>query len=185
MKQMKRSPNLWKQTNLLFDSAKIYATSYVWWKFVAIIEGKVIFNDYRYSVTTSKHQCKVRSLMTQLGIKIDITMPVPKGLQCYSSLSEAILAAEEHLCDVISESELKREERNLKAKHRRNAKKLTDYLENSVCFRDYEIKQAKQFGSVNLIAVHQIVEPKSMEHDVQNALRSFHRDGFGKVVFYV
>lgn len=64
-------------------------------------------------------------------------------------------------------------------------RKLEDYLENSVHFRDYEIKPASEFGKYNKIAVHQVVDKESLERDVENALYNFHRDGFGNVVFYV
>lgn len=183
MKQLKRS-GIYKATNVTFDPATIDAYSYGWWRFVAVVEGKVIFNNYRYSNTTAKHQYKVRTLLAELGIKIDMELPLRKGID-YRPLAELILEAEEYLCDEILENEMKREERNLKAKHRRHAKRLEAYLENQCAFRDYEIKQARQFGKVNKIAVHQLVEIETLESDVQNALHNFHRDGFGTVVFYI
>ena len=81
MKHMKRS-NIYQCSNYncTFSPTKIEAFSYRWWKFVGVVEGKVIFNDYRYSNSTSKHQSKVRRLMADLGIKIDISMSVPQGL---------------------------------------------------------------------------------------------------------
>lgn len=186
MKLMKRS-GIYQASNykVTFDPSKIEARSYKWWSFVSKLDGKVVFNNYRYSVTTSKHQGKVRDLMRELGIKIDLFLSVPDGLQTCPDLGDAILKCEEHFCDAYLESELKREERNLKATHRRHAKKLEQYLENVVAFRDYEIKEVKQFGRVNMVAVHQIVDMKSLDQDVNNALHSFTRDGFGKVVFYV
>lgn len=183
MKLMKRA-NLYKASNVTFNPETFEAFSYVWWKFVAKVEGKVVFNNYRYSPTTGKHQYKVRRLLEQLGIKIDIEIPLPRGINS-TKLAELYVTAEEYLCEAFLNEELKREERNLVSRHKRNAKKLEEYLETQVHFRDYEIKQARQFGHINKVAVHQVVEPKSLERDVENALHNFHRDGFGSVVFYV
>jgi len=202
MKYMKRA-NIYQASNynVTFDPNKIEARSYRWWVFVAKVEGKIIFNNYRYSNSTSKHQSKVRSLLNELNIKIDVEMPVPKGLNgsnakgCYGvldlvkrndlTLADLIQEAEEYLCDKFLADQLKIQERNAKARQRRFEKKLEHYLENVVHFRDYDIESVERFGKINKVAVHQVVDMKSMESDVENALHSFHRDGFGSVVFYV
>ena len=200
MKLMKRS-NIYQSSNYncTFDPNKVEAFSYKWWKFVGVVEGKVIFNDYRYSKSTSKHQSKVRRLLQDLGIHIDISMPIPKGLpgsyrKTYSSaavtsedetLAGLILQAEEYLCAAYLLDQEKKQERYQRAKLRKMKLKLEDYLENSVHFRDYEIRDASLFGKYNKIAVHQIVDTDNMENDVENALHSFQRGGFGSVVFYV
>lgn len=200
MKFMKRA-NIYQASNynVTFDPNKIEARSYRWWVFVAKVEGKIVFNNYRYSNSTSKHQSKVRSLLNQLNIKIDIEMPLPNGLpgsyrrglgmdsaqvpDSDASLSSLIQTAEEYLCDKFLADQLKIQERNAKARQRRFEKRLEHYLENVVHFRDYEIKPRSQFGTYNKVAVHQVVE--DIEADVSNALHSFHRDGFGNIVFYV
>lgn len=120
MKYMKRT-GIYKAANVTFDPKKIQAHSYVWWKFVDVVEGKVIFNNYRYSVTTSKHQSKVRALMNDLGIKIDIEMPLPRGISD-NSLSFLIKWAEETLCDQFLEKEFKKQERYERAKFKRAEK---------------------------------------------------------------
>lgn len=121
MKQMKRTPGLYKPTNLTFDVNKLEAYSYVWWKFVGVIEGNLIFNNHRYSMTTAKHQFKVAQLMQSLGIKEELRLPVPRGLQCYDNLAEMILDAEEHLCGQYLEQELKKQERYERVKAKRQA----------------------------------------------------------------
>jgi hypothetical protein len=186
MKLMKRA-NIYQASNYncTFDPTTKKAVSYKWWTFVAEIEGKIVFNNFRYSVSTSKHQRKVRSLLAELGIKIDLELPLPKGIMPLDSLEELILTAEEHLCDVVGNEELKRQERNEKAALRRKSKKLESYLENDCAFRDYEIEPISRFGKINSVAVHQQVDMKDMERDVQNALYNFGRDGFGSIVFYV
>lgn len=207
MKLMKRS-NIYQASNynVTFDPNNIVARSYQWWVFVAKVDGKIIFNNYRYSVSTSKHQSKVRALLSDLGIKIDIEMPLPNGLpgsyrrglgmdsaqvpDSDASLSSLIQTAEEYICDQISRDEIKRQERNEKAAFRRKVKKLEDFLENEKAFRDYDIVDASLFGNQDAaiarkVAVHQVVDLNDIDRDVENALYNFHRDGFGSIVFYV
>jgi hypothetical protein len=128
--------------------------------------------------------------MRELGIKINLEMPLPRGIRHDQSLAEMILEAEETLCNEISKQEIKQQERNARAKQRRLEKKLEDYLENTVHFRDYDIVPRIKFANpnesiANKIGVHQVVNADSLERDVENALHNFHRDGFGSVVFYV
>lgn len=188
MKFMKRA-NIYQASNynVTFNPETVEAHSYKWWRFVFKVDGIVVFNNYRYSNSTSKHQSKVRSLMSQLGIQIDIHAPFPDGIKWTDSRESIIEQAEENLCNEFLSQELKRQERNERARFKRKAKKLEAYLDQ-VAFRDYDIIDAKYFGEPhctlsNIIAVHQVVE--DVERDVENALHSFSRDGFGSVVFYV
>jgi hypothetical protein len=175
---------MYKSHNVKFNPETMDAHSYSWWRFVARIDGKIIFNSYRYSVTTAKHQREVRAILNDLGIKIDLDLQLPNGINSYD-LAELIVTAEETLCDQFLNEELKRQERNAKAALRRKTKRLEDYLENSVAFRDYEIISRDLFGTNGSAGVHQVVDMSSMERDVENALHSFHRDSFAWVVFYV
>jgi hypothetical protein len=79
MKLMKRT-GIYKGSNVTFDPNTLKAHSYNWWLFVAKIGGKVVFNNYSYSVSTSKHQSKVRGIMSKLGINIDLFVEAPEGL---------------------------------------------------------------------------------------------------------
>lgn len=56
------------------------AHSYGWWRFVAVIKGKVVFNDYQYSMTTRCHQGLVEDLFKELGIKIDYVVNFRESL---------------------------------------------------------------------------------------------------------
>lgn len=128
--------------------------------------------------------------MSQLGVDIGMFVHLRSGLQSINSLSELYLAEEESQCDMFLAEELKRQERNAKASYRRKVRKLEDYLENSVAFRDYDIVDRSRFGKAEdtlatKVAVHQVVDNATLEKDVENALYNFHRDGFGRVVFYV
>lgn len=191
MKLMKRS-GIYQQSsyNCTFNPKTLDAHSYKWWRFVGMVEGKLVASTCRYSVTTQKHQRIVSRLMDQLGIKVDLYLPLPRGVRSDQSLAEMIIEAEEYLCDQYLESELKREDRNAKSKKRRHVKKLEEYLETQVNFRDYDIADREDFASsykpiATKIAVHQVVDMDSMERDVEDALYHFHRDGFGSIVFYV
>lgn len=189
MKFFKRL-KLYKAVNVTFNPETMDAYSYQWWRFVGVVEGKLIFNDFRYSVTTARHQRKVRSLMKSLGIKPDITMPLPRGIRHDQTLAELIQESEEYLCEELLEAELKREERNIKSRIKRLKAKLEDHLENVVAFRDYDIADRSKFANPNepiacKVAVHHCVDAETLERDVETALHSFHRDGFGSIVFYV
>tara|TARA_R100000773_G_C4191385_1_gene97176 strand:- start:347 stop:811 length:465 start_codon:yes stop_codon:yes gene_type:complete len=53
---------------------KLEAYSYAWWLFVVRYKGLVIFNNTNYSNSTNKHQSKVRDVLDDLNIKIDIEL---------------------------------------------------------------------------------------------------------------
>lgn len=76
---------LYKASNVTFSPATCEAYSYGWWRFVERIDGKLVFNRYRYSNSTCKHQLKVWRLLRQLGLVIDIELESPDGLQNLAS----------------------------------------------------------------------------------------------------
>ena len=98
MKHFKRA-NLLKSSTVTFDPSTTMAYSYGWWCFVKPINGLIVFNDYRYSPSTGKQQGKVRSLLDTLGIKVDLYVECPEGLQD-SNYLESITS---HYMDKISE----------------------------------------------------------------------------------
>lgn len=113
--------NIYKASNVEFNPETIQAYSYRWWKFVDKIKGKVVFNDFRYSVSTSKHQSKVRSLLHELGIEVDYYIEAPRGLQ---DLNEAII----HYSDLIRTLEWEIEKpRSQKAKNEERKALIKQY----------------------------------------------------------
>ena len=129
MKALKTKPNFFKAANVSFDAESIEARSYQWWIFVKKIKGRVIFNEYRYSVTTSKHQSKVKSLLNDLGIKIDEFVKTRKSLSDFNTLSD-IRRENLHTLKVLAQAaELKHIERKAKAKARRDAAKALKLAE--------------------------------------------------------
>lgn len=70
----------YEESNVWFDKETMTAKSYDHWVFVARIGGLVVFNEHRYSVSTSRHQRKVKKLLETLGIVIDLHVDSPKSL---------------------------------------------------------------------------------------------------------
>ena len=66
--------------SLTFNPIKMEAHSYSWWLFVAKIKRKIVFNNYRYSMSTTKQQMKIQNLLNQLDIKIDYYIEARRGL---------------------------------------------------------------------------------------------------------
>lgn len=89
MKQLKKS-GVYQASNVTFDPSQIEARSYKWWVFVKVIGGKVVFNEYPYSNTTRRHQAKVKTLMNDLGIKIDYVVSTRESLDHSQVLNIAI-----------------------------------------------------------------------------------------------
>lgn len=212
MKYFKRA-GIYKASNVSFDPKLIEARSYDWWVFVKVIKGKVVFNSFRYSNTTSRHQSKVRSLMRELGIKVDLEVSTRLSLNSHEAGRDILIGLYHNetfdsipVVEQVFSAKLKRKEideiyvqkeealctdylfRALKYQEVKAKKfkiKLENYLENEACFRDYHIYSAERFGAINSVAVHQVVDEDSMEGDVENALHNFHRDGFGQICFYI
>ena len=80
--------NRYSKANCYLDMDTLEARSYAWWAFVKKIQGKLVFNSYQYSVTTSKHQRQLRILLDHLNIKIDMIVNVRTGLQNINTLKE-------------------------------------------------------------------------------------------------
>jgi hypothetical protein len=83
MKKLK-TRNEWVSGECRFYGDEIKATSYRHWTFLTVVEGKIIFNDYNFSVTTRKHQRMVRELLDSLGYKIDIFVNMKESLSEHS-----------------------------------------------------------------------------------------------------
>ena len=124
MKQLKRTPNIWKANNLKLDTDKMEAYSYGWWGFLKKIEGKLVFNNHFYSVTTRKHQFEVRRRLLLLGIKIDVELPFEAGLhRAPETLKELYELAEIEACDDLLEKEYKKRESYLRRRDKLKAER--------------------------------------------------------------
>lgn len=65
----------------VFDMNTGKAYSYDWWLYFTTIDGIPVFNSYRYSPSTSKHQANMRLLLDELGVREYIDVECPNGLQ--------------------------------------------------------------------------------------------------------
>lgn len=68
-----------------FNPETFEAHSYGHWCYVKKIKGKVVFNGYNYSSTTTGHQWQMRTLLEELGIKIDLTVKMHSSLSNFKN----------------------------------------------------------------------------------------------------
>lgn len=129
MKNLIKKPNLYKATNVTFDASQIEAFSYAWWRFVKVIDGLVVFNEYRYSATTSKHQYKVKALMRDLGIEIDLFVKTKASLDL-QTIKE--LKIETSRIEVERENEIKENRRRAYLRRKEKMKSKVERVIESV-----------------------------------------------------
>lgn len=125
---------LFKTSNNYFDPIKFQAYSYDWWRYLEIRKGKVVFNNYCYSMQTSGHQQSTRRLLKELGIKIDIELPLPRGLQ--SLETDALPYLYGLIIDIEVEMSNKRAKKDL---NKYRAKKIKDLMK--------DVKNARVLGA--------------------------------------
>lgn len=113
---------IYKASNVQFNPKTLNATSYDWWTFVRQVDGKVLFNTYRYSPTTGRHQAKVRSLMNSLGISFE-EVAMRESLCRFENLEQVYAAHTANLENNARLKEARRVERNKRARERRRALK--------------------------------------------------------------
>lgn len=118
--------------NNKFDLENFEATSYKWWTYVSKIKGKVVFNSYPYSSTTSNHQRNMRSLLKQLGIKIDVEVSMRQSLSNF--WSDSLPSKYESLF-------------HLEIKLTRANKKNIESIKKDIADLKAEIKVCRQLGA--------------------------------------
>ena len=72
--------NSTKTNYVLLTEGMLSAFSYNWWRYLRVIDDKVVFNRYKYSVTTQRHQRECMELLTEHGIAVDLFVESPKSL---------------------------------------------------------------------------------------------------------
>jgi len=84
--------NLYKNSvsSNIIDLNNLKATSYDWWQYLAVIKGKIVFNDYNYSSATNKHQAECRSLLSKNGIQVDLFIKTEHSLTDERAVQNAI-----------------------------------------------------------------------------------------------
>lgn len=82
---------LYKTKNLVLDPATLRSTSYEWWQLTGKVSGVVIFNTYKYSVTTGKHIDKIFCVLKDLGQEwIEVQSPTNLTLRWVDEVETAI-----------------------------------------------------------------------------------------------
>jgi len=76
----KKTKRIFKTSKCDFNPLTGLGHSYDWYELTKVIKGKLVVNTYRYSRTTNKHIDRVKSLITDLGLKF-IEVQAPRGLQ--------------------------------------------------------------------------------------------------------
>lgn len=71
-------------SNNTLNLATMQAHSYGHWCYFRIIDGLAVFNDYRYSNTTARHQHRMRQLLRKLGIAVAVTIETHGSIGYYS-----------------------------------------------------------------------------------------------------
>ena len=66
-----KTKNMYKASNFEFHCNGVKAYSYNWWQFTWEFNGKLVFNNTTYSVSTSKHQSKAWKI---LDYKADLVL---------------------------------------------------------------------------------------------------------------
>lgn len=124
-----KSRNQFEASNVSFNVLTEVALSYNWWIFVKRINGKLVFNNYGYSVSTRKHQSKVRNLLNKLGKTIDLVIEAPRGLDNLEN-------AKEHYQFLISE--LIRETKKKGTKKAKNEERLMQVERYKACIKELD-----------------------------------------------
>jgi hypothetical protein len=68
-----------------FDPLTLEAVSYGHWCYVMKIKGKVVFNWYKYSNTTTGHQYEMSSLLKELGVKTYLKVKMAPSLRRFKN----------------------------------------------------------------------------------------------------
>lgn len=75
-----KTQNKYKASNVELDLNKMEATSYDWWLFLKVINGKLVFNDHPYSISTQRHQSKVLDVLRDKSINPDVVINLRTSL---------------------------------------------------------------------------------------------------------
>ena len=69
MKRMKKT-GIYKGSNVTYDPMRKIAKSYGWWTFLKEVNGVLLFNNHRYSMSTQRHQKKVLALLLNRSLVV-------------------------------------------------------------------------------------------------------------------
>lgn len=125
---------VWSAANVELDAEELSAHSYGWWQFLKRFpDGRLVFNPYRYSVTTAKHQSKVRAWLSCRDLNHYIEIESPQGLNDLGSATYYYLNQIAALHDEInargSRSTKNQERREMIRDHERKIAVIQELVE--------------------------------------------------------
>lgn len=110
-----------------FNPETFEAKSYGWWVYVMKVKGKIIFNDYNYSVTTRQHQYEMRHfLKTELKIKDKDIIVVNQR----ESLSSGLKL--DFLYSVLALAEMRSKKKNMRASYIKEQKQIINNCKKQI-----------------------------------------------------
>lgn len=119
----------YKASNVTFNTETNEAHSYEHWKFTAMIEGKLVFNEYKYSPSTSRHQWKVKRLLESLGIKIDLVVRFRDSLDTSDTIESITHKTDIYDTEKFISEQIKIIDRNERSRLKRLAAKNLTLVE--------------------------------------------------------
>lgn len=140
-----------------YDPQKQEAFSYKWWRYLQVINGVLVFNDYDYSVTTSQHQS---ALLSIIGYRTAYRVSAPRGLEGISSIysyAKELKRENASLSKAILKPRTRRSTNEYRLKQiKRNIYKIKDLIETfnleNIDTKDqielYNETMGKKFGGV-------------------------------------
>jgi hypothetical protein len=134
--KLNKSSGIYKGSNVTFDPTCMVANSYNWWTFFRRCNGKHIFNNYSYSPTTQRHQRKVRSLLEELGIRIDLVIECPAGLQSRDWKNSCFKLYENRIEEIKEKLNNPRRKKALDVKRREEINRLSKLKVEIALVRD-------------------------------------------------
>jgi hypothetical protein len=106
----------------IFYPETMQATSYGHWVFVKPIKGKLVFNWYTYSPTTTGHQYAVSRLLKELGIKVDVEVYMHESLDRFEGC--ALEPVYREICELEASLANPRVPERCKRSHKKRIKSL-------------------------------------------------------------
>lgn len=131
--------NQFKASNVMYDIGTKRAYSYGWWRFVDVVDGVRIFNTHSYSVSTVKHQSKVKALLHNLGLSIDVYVDSRSGLQSNNWKVEAVDSINYEISEIQDKLNNKRRHKRLDAERMQSLGQL----------KEQKVKLLKLLDSMN------------------------------------
>jgi hypothetical protein len=129
-----KSRHTLESSNFSFDLKTLEAYSYSWWRFTKPLGDYIIFSNYSYSKSTSRHQLKAKRILGELGYKNVIMLDYVSGIDC------PVDALKLEIAEIKNEINNLRELINKKGTHKKTNRKRIDTIAKLV-YKQYRLIQ--------------------------------------------